>query len=51
MRRGAPVVVVVRADEMVAAGHRFQVSANGVWLTEHVPPQFLAVPAAPPRDH
>ena len=51
MRRGAPVVVVVRADEMVAAGHRFQVSANGVWLTENVPPQFLAVPAALPRDH
>lgn len=45
MRRGAPVILVVRADEMVAAGHRFQVSANGVWLTEHVPPRFLDVPA------
>jgi len=45
MRRGAPVLLVVRADEMVAAGHRFQVSANGVWLTEHVPPGFLDFPS------
>jgi putative RNA 2'-phosphotransferase len=44
MRRGAPVILVVRADEMAAAGHRFQVSANGVWLTEHVPPAFLDFP-------
>lgn len=41
MRRGAPVLLIVRADEMVAAGHRFQVSPNGVWLTEHVPPAFI----------
>jgi putative RNA 2'-phosphotransferase len=45
MRRGAPVILVVRADEMIAAGHGFQVSANGVWLTEHVPPRFLDFPA------
>lgn len=45
MRRGAPVILTVRADELVAAGHRFQVSANGVWLTEHVPPAFLDLPA------
>ncbi len=41
MRRGAPVILIVRADEMAAAGHRFQVSTNGVWLTEHVPPAFI----------
>lgn len=41
MRRGAPVILAVRADEMAAAGLRFQVSANGVWLTEHVPPAFI----------
>lgn len=44
MRRGAPVILTIRADQMVAAGHRFQVSANGVWLTEHVPPRFLDFP-------
>jgi putative RNA 2'-phosphotransferase len=44
MRRGAPVILTVRADAMVAAGHRFQVSANGVWLTDHVPPRFIDFP-------
>jgi putative RNA 2'-phosphotransferase len=42
-RRGKPVVLVVRAAAMVAAGHTFFVSANGVWLTDHVPPAFLEV--------
>lgn len=56
MRRGAPVLLVIRADEMAAAGHRFTVSANGVWLTEHVPVEFidgLDAPVAPPsgRGH
>ncbi|MDX2092532.1 MAG: RNA 2'-phosphotransferase [Kofleriaceae bacterium] len=40
-RRGTPVVLVIRADEMAAAGHTFFRSENGVWLTETVPPQFL----------
>jgi RNA:NAD 2'-phosphotransferase (TPT1/KptA family) len=26
---------------MTAAGMAFFVSENGVWLTDHVPPQFL----------
>jgi putative RNA 2'-phosphotransferase len=26
---------------MAAAGHRFRVSANGVWLTDAVPPEYL----------
>ncbi|OIV37432.1 RNA 2'-phosphotransferase [Mangrovactinospora gilvigrisea] len=43
-RRGRPVVLVVRAGEMAADGHRFQRSANGVWLTEAVPPAYLAFP-------
>ena len=41
-RRGAPVVLVVQARAMHAAGHRFWLSPNGVWLTERVPPRFLA---------
>lgn len=40
-RRGEPVILVVDAAAMVVAGHEFRVSANGVWLTAHVPPRFL----------
>lgn len=43
-RRGAPVVLRVRAAAMAAAGHAFFVTPNGVWLTEHVPPEFLEFP-------
>lgn len=41
-RRGRPVVLQVDAAAMVAAGRRFLRSANGVWLTDDVPPAFLA---------
>lgn len=40
-RHGRPVVLTVAAGEMHAAGHVFFRSANGVWLTDHVPPQYL----------
>jgi putative RNA 2'-phosphotransferase len=40
-RRGDPVVLVVRAAEMAAAGHVFHRSENGVWLVEHVPASFI----------
>ncbi|WP_410672652.1 RNA 2'-phosphotransferase [Amycolatopsis sp. cmx-4-68] len=40
-RRGKPVLLHVDAAAMAAAGHAFQVSANGVWLTESVPPEYL----------
>ena len=43
-RRGAAVVLRVRATAMAAAGHAFFVTPNGVWLTEHVPPEFLEFP-------
>ncbi len=41
-RRGAPVVLVVRALQMANAGSVFQETPNGVWLVEHVPAQYLA---------
>ncbi|MGI5203128.1 RNA 2'-phosphotransferase [Spirillospora sp. CA-108201] len=41
-RRGAPVVLTVRAGRMAAAGHEFRVSANGVWLVDAVPPEYLS---------
>ncbi|MFE2247446.1 RNA 2'-phosphotransferase [Streptomyces lavendulae] len=40
-RRGRPVVLTVDAGAMHAAGHVFRISANGVWLAEVVPPEFL----------
>ena len=43
-RRGRPVVLTILAKEMWEAGHRFYISDNGVWLTEHVPPEYLRTP-------
>ncbi|MFJ5675380.1 RNA 2'-phosphotransferase [Streptomyces sp. NPDC093097] len=43
-RRGKPVVLTVDAGAMHRAGHVFHLSANGVWLTERVPPEFLGFP-------
>nr|HEX4316109.1 RNA 2'-phosphotransferase [Kofleriaceae bacterium] len=44
-RRGKPVILVVRAPAMAAAGHLFYRSQNGVWLADHVPPEFIEFPA------
>ncbi|MGW4960445.1 RNA 2'-phosphotransferase [Nonomuraea sp. NPDC004186] len=44
-RRGVPVVLVVAAEAMHAGGHEFRVSANGVWLADHVPPGYLRFPS------
>lgn len=41
-RRGAPVILSVDAGAMHADGHAFYRSENGVWLTAHVPPRYLA---------
>lgn len=40
-RHGKPVVLAVAAGKMAGNGFRFLVSANGVWLVERVPPEFL----------
>jgi putative RNA 2'-phosphotransferase len=40
-RHGKPVVLVVDAAAMWTAGHLFYRSANGVWLVDEVPPQYL----------
>jgi putative RNA 2'-phosphotransferase len=40
-RRGQPVVLRVSAGRMHADGYVFYVSANGVWLTDEVPPAYL----------
>ena len=43
-RRGLPIVLTVHAHAMRAAGHDFFLSANGVWLTECVPAEFVGFP-------
>ena len=43
-RHGKPVVLTVLAEARAASGREFYVSANGVWLTDHVPAQFLKCP-------
>ncbi|MFI9567680.1 RNA 2'-phosphotransferase [Streptomyces rishiriensis] len=43
-RRGRPVVLSVDAGAMHRDGHVFHISANGVWLTKAVPPQYLRFP-------
>lgn len=40
-RHGKPVIFEVDAAKMLENGCSFFVSANGVWLVENVPPQFL----------
>lgn len=40
-RRGRPVVLALDTAAMVEAGHQFRVSANGVWLADHVPARYL----------
>jgi len=43
-RRGRPVILVVEAGRMHRDGHPFFLSANGVWLTDAVPPEYLRFP-------
>jgi putative RNA 2'-phosphotransferase len=38
-----PMVYRVDAPRMALRGHRFYLSENGVWLTDHVPPRYLQV--------
>ncbi len=45
-RHGKPVVLEVRAAAMNDRGYLFYETGNGVWLTDHVPPEFIHVPDA-----
>ena len=46
-RHGEPIVLVVKAGEMHTAGCTFYRAANGVWLIDHVPSEYLDIPANP----
>jgi putative RNA 2'-phosphotransferase len=41
-RRGKPVILKIDAGRMHRDGHKFFLSANGVWLTDSVPPSYLS---------
>lgn len=41
-RHGKPMIFRVDAKSMSSAGHKFYISANGVWLVDSVPPEFLS---------
>jgi putative RNA 2'-phosphotransferase len=44
LRHGKLALLEVRAGEMHRAGRAFYRSANGVWLTEAVPAEFIMFP-------
>lgn len=49
-RRTGPVVILtVNAAAMARDGHLFYRTANGVWLTDHVPPAYLALQRCQPN--
>lgn len=47
-RRGKPVVLQVEAGRMHRDGFLFYRAANGVWLTDAVPPGYLVLPGGKP---
>ena len=40
-RHGKPVVLLIDSARMYKDGYKFYLSANSVWLTEHVPAEYL----------
>lgn len=48
-RHGRPVVLLVAAGDLVAAGQAFFRASNGVWLTGPVPAAFLRVQSSGPK--
>lgn len=43
-RRGKPVIIKVRAQDMHADGFKFYRTGNNVWYTDHVPTDYLLWP-------
>ena len=41
-RRGTALILTVRSREMKEAGFAIYLSANGVWLTDHVPVDYIS---------
>jgi putative RNA 2'-phosphotransferase len=47
MRHGKPLVLAVDAARMQVDGFEFFVTENHVWLTDHVPPEYLSLATQP----
>lgn len=47
IRHGVPAVLAVNASAMYAAGMKFYLSNNGIWLTQKVPPSYLSLVETP----
>jgi len=43
-RHGTAVLLIIQAGQMHQDGYAFYRSANGVWLTDHVPPAYIQSP-------
>lgn len=41
-RRGSAIILTIDSGQMHADGILFFCSANGVWLVDHVPPQYIS---------
>jgi len=41
-RRGEPIILVIDSGRMHGDGIEFYISSNGVWLTDHVPSQYIS---------
>ena len=50
-RRGKPVILRIDSGAMARDGHVFYQTANEVWLTERVPPEYLEEDASLPPHH
>jgi putative RNA 2'-phosphotransferase len=46
-RHGNPAILIINAAAMHRDGLSFYCSENGVWLTEHVPPQYIRYISGP----
>ena len=40
-RRGKPIILEIKAQNMYGAGYKFYRSVNGVWLTDSVPWEYI----------
>jgi len=49
-RRGNPILLGIKAAEMARDGYLFYQTQNQVWLTDHVPVQYLFRPS-PSKEH
>jgi putative RNA 2'-phosphotransferase len=42
-RYGKPIILTIQALAMHESGYPFYISDNGVWLTDHVPAEFIEI--------